>query len=45
LLHSLSLGLRAKWLVSEDPLWELRDALGLSNAFPFVLSAGVTWHF
>lgn len=45
LLHALSLGARVKWIASDDPLSDVREDLGLSNAFPWTATAGATWHF
>jgi hypothetical protein len=45
LLNGLSLGARVKWTASDDPLSDVRDRLGLSDAFPFTITTGMTWHF
>ena len=45
LFRELSLGLRAKWLVSKTGLDALREAAGVERRHPWSLLAGTTWHF
>jgi hypothetical protein len=45
LAQPLSLGLRVKWIASDDPLSDVRERLGLSNAFPWTTAVSATWHF
>lgn len=43
-LHQLSFGLRAKLLLTNDGLSELRETLGIASAVPAMVTLGLTWH-
>lgn len=43
-LHQLSIGVRAKLLLTDDGLSELRDVLGIDSALPAMVTVGLTWH-
>jgi hypothetical protein len=45
IFREISAGVRATVLYTGDGLGELREALGISNTPPIVLSGSVTWHF
>jgi hypothetical protein len=43
-LHQLAFGLRAKLLLTDDGLSELRETLGIASAVPAMVTLGLTWH-
>jgi len=43
--RELSAGIRAKILVTDDGLDDLREAIGIHTPLPMVFSGSVTWHF
>ncbi len=45
LYRELSLGVRAKWLVSRTGFDAARDAAGVERHQPWSALAGITWHF
>ncbi len=45
LYRELSLGVRAKWVVSKTGLDAARDAAGIERRHPWSALAGITWHF
>lgn len=45
LYRELSVGVRAKWLVSKTGLDAVRDVAGVKPRHPWSLLVGVTWHF
>lgn len=43
--RELSVGVRAKWLVSKTSLDAVRDAAGVERRHPWSALVGITWHF
>ena len=45
LFHHLSLGLRSAFVLTDDPLANIRELTGQSSSLRSSFTAGITWHF